>query len=165
MVSVMFVCHGNICRSPMAEFIFRDMAEKAGIGDKVFVASASTHSENTGWPVHKETQKKLKLHGIVPAGKHSVKLQKSDYEKYDYIIGMDSDNIRNMKKILGGDPEGKVKRLLEFTGENRDVADPWFTHNFDIAHDDIVRGCTALLENLIEEYGLEASKEKQKSAS
>ena len=114
----------------MAEFLLRDMAERAGVNDSVCVASAATHRCNEGWPVHKETQKRLMLHGITTENKRSIPLKKSDYNKYDYIIGMDTENMENMHKIFGGDPEHKVRRLLEFTGENRDVADPWFTHNY-----------------------------------
>ena len=123
-ISILMVCHGNICRSPMAEFVLKDMVKKAGLADRFEIASAATSTEEIGNPVHRGTREKLRQVGISVAGKTAVQLRKSDYDKYDYLIGMDEWNIRNMLRMLGGDPEGKIHKLLEFTGSRRDVADP-----------------------------------------
>ncbi len=149
MKKVLFVCHGNICRSPMAEFVLKDMLEKKGVSDSFYVASAATSFEEIGNGVHRGTRTKLAEVGISTSGKTSVHMEKSDYSKYDYIIGMDSANIRNILRITDGDPENKVSKLLEFAGEDRDIADPWYTGNFDATYDDVVKGCTALANILI----------------
>ena len=147
---IMFVCHGNICRSPMAEFIFRDMAEKAGVS--ITVASSATSTEEilngVGNPVYPPAREELAKHGIDPAGKRAVQLQKSDYEKYDLFVGMDSANIRNMHRILGGAPAGKIRKLMDYTPRGGDVADPWYSGRFDVAYRDIYDGCKALLESI-----------------
>jgi protein-tyrosine phosphatase len=130
----------------MAEFVMKDMVEKAGRSDEFYIASAATSTEEIGNPVHRGTRKKLAQYGISVDGKTAVQLRKSDYDKYDYIIGMDSWNMRNIIKMVGGDPEGKVHKLLELAGKNRDVADPWYTGDFDATYDDVVEGCTALLK-------------------
>lgn len=148
MKKILFVCHGNICRSPMAEFVFRDLLKKEGLGDKVRVASAATSFEEIGEPVHHGTRRKLESVGISTKGKVAVHMEKSDYAEYDFIIGMDNLNIRNILKITGGDPEGKVSKLLAFAGEGGDIADPWYTGNFDATYDDVVRGCKGLLDIL-----------------
>lgn len=145
MVKILFVCHGNICRSPMAEFVFRDMAAKEGID--AFVASAATSTEEIGNGVHYGTKKKLAEHGISCDGKRAVQMTKRDYEKYDYIIGMDDWNMRNISRIIGSDPQHKVYKLLDFAGGG-DIADPWYTGNFDVTYDDVVRGCAALIEKI-----------------
>lgn len=145
MKKILFVCHGNICRSPMAEFIMRDMAKKEGLD--LLIASAATSTEEIGNAVHYGTKKKLKEHGISCEGKRAVQMKKSDYEKYDYIIGMDSWNIQNINRIIGSDPEKKVYKMLDFAGGG-DIADPWYTHNFDITYDDIVRGCKGFIQKL-----------------
>ncbi len=145
-IKVLFVCHGNICRSPMAEFIFRSMVKKRELSDFIETASAATSTEEIGNPVHSGTRKKLLEHGISPDGKTAVRLTKHDYDEYDYLIGMDSANIRNMKAITGGD--SKIHKLLTFAGINRDVADPWYTGDFDATYEDIVTGCAALLDTL-----------------
>lgn len=151
MIKVMFVCHGNICRSPMAEFVFKDMVEKKGMGDKFFIASAATSTEEIGNPVHRGTRQKLNGLGISTDGKYAIQLAKHDYDKYDYILGMDSMNIRNIMRIIGRDSEGKVARLLDFSNNPRDIADPWYTGNFDITYDDILEGCNAFLSQLEKE--------------
>ena len=152
MLHIMFVCHGNICRSPMAEFIFRDMVTKAGLSKEFFIASSATSTEEiwngVGKPVYPPAKAELAKHGIHADGKRAVQLQKSDYEKYDLLIGMDSANIRNMHRILGDDPQGKIRKLLDYTERGGDVADPWYSDRFDIAYRDIYDGCAALLKKL-----------------
>lgn len=152
MIRIMFVCHGNICRSPMAEFIFKDMIEKKKTSKEFFVSSSATSTEEIwggiGNPVYPPAKKKLAEHGISCEGKRAVQLKKSDYDKYDYFIGMDNNNIRNMLHIFGGDTDNKVCRLLEFAGISADVADPWYSRDFDTAYNDIYRGCTALLDKI-----------------
>lgn len=145
-IKIIFVCHGNICRSPMAEFVMRDMIKKCGLDGRIVTASAATSTEEIGNPVHSGTRRKLREHGISTDGKYAVQLTKSDYDKYDYLIGMDSANIRNMKRITGGDE--KIIRLLDLTDEPRDVADPWYTGDFDTTYNDVVKGCKVLLEKL-----------------
>lgn len=145
MIKILFVCHGNICRSPMAEFVMRDMAQKACAD--IYTASAATSTEEIGNPVHRGTRKKLAEHGISTDGKYAVQLRRDDYEKYDYIIGMDSYNIRNIMRIIGSDSDGKVYKLLDFA-DGGDIADPWYTGNFDETYDDVVRGCTGLLKKI-----------------
>ena len=146
MKKILFVCHGNICRSPMAEFLMKDLLNKEGI--EAYVASAATSTEEIGNPVHRGTRAKLGEYGISTEGKYAVQLTKSDYGKYDYLIGMDTYNIRNMLRILGGDPEGKVCKLLSFAGDDGDIADPWYTGNFDDTYDDVLKGCKALVKIL-----------------
>lgn len=150
MIRVLFVCLGNICRSPMAEFVFKDMVERRGLADQFYIASAATSGEEHGNPVHRGTREKLKEHGISTAGKYAVQLKKSDYENYDYLIGMEKWNISGIMRIIGSDPEHKVSRLLDFSSRPRDIADPWYTGNFDVTYDDIVEGCQALLRHLEE---------------
>lgn len=150
MTKIMFVCHGNICRSPMAEFIFKDLAEKKGVLQNFSVSSSATSSEEIwgeiGNPVYPPAKAELLKHGITCEGKRAVQLKKSDYDKYDLFVGMDNNNIRNMMRIFGSDPDGKVHKLLEFAGDSGDVADPWYSRRFDTAYNDILKGCTALLD-------------------
>ena len=145
----MFVCHGNICRSPMAEFIFKDMLRKKGIEAELTVASAATSSEeiwgDVGNPVYPPARAELAKHGIGCDGKRAVQLKREDYEKYDLFVGMDSANIRNMHRIFGGDPDGKIRKLMDYTSRPGDVADPWYSDRFDIAYRDIYEGCEGLL--------------------
>ena len=150
MIKILFVCHGNICRSPMAEFVFRDMVQTRGLGDLISAASAATSREEIGNPVHYGTVRKLKEYGISTAGKYAVQLKKKDYEDYDYIIGMEYRNIRNIERIIGSDPQHKVHKLLDFSTNPRDIADPWYTGNFDRTYDDIKEGCEALLTYILE---------------
>lgn len=149
MKKILFVCHGNICRSPMAEFVFRDLVEKRGLSHRIAAASAATSTEEIGNPVHPGTRRKLQEHGIGCAGKTARQLTRRDYEEYDMLIGMDEYNMRNMRRMLGGDPDGKLVKLLCFCGETRDVADPWYTGDFEQTWQDVLRGCTALLDELI----------------
>ncbi len=153
MTRIMFVCHGNICRSPSAEFIMKKLVTEKSLSDKFFIFSSATSTEEIwngiGNPVYPPMKKELESHGIDCSGKRAVQLKKEDYEEYDYFIGMDSANIRNMHRILGGDPKGKISKLMDFTKKGGDVADPWYSERFDIAYRDILEGCTALLEKLI----------------
>ncbi|HIT90421.1 MAG TPA: low molecular weight phosphotyrosine protein phosphatase [Candidatus Merdenecus merdavium] len=146
MIKVLFVCHGNICRSLMAEFVFRDMVQKEGLGHSFHIASSATSREEIGNGVHQGTKKKLKEVGISTEGKTAVQLTKKDYEDYDYIIGMEDFNLRNMKRIIGEDTEGKVSRLLDFTDSPRDIDDPWYTGKFDQTYKEVYEGCQGLLE-------------------
>ena len=154
MKRIMFVCHGNICRSPMAEFIFKKMIADEGMEKEFFVSSSATSNEEIwggiGNPVYPPARRELEKHGISPEGKRAVRLVAEDYNKYDLFVGMDSANIRNMRIILKGDPEGKIHRLGEYSGRG-DVADPWYSDRFDIAWDDIYKGCEGLLERLKKE--------------
>ncbi|WP_455656631.1 low molecular weight protein-tyrosine-phosphatase [Phascolarctobacterium sp.] len=145
---IMFVCHGNICRSPMAEFLLKDLVKKEGLADRFVIASAGTSREELGNPVHQGTLKKLAQDHISAAGKQAVQLTKEDYDKYDLILGMERVNVRNILRIIGSDPQKKVHRLLDFTEQPRDIADPWYTGDFDIAYAEIKAGCAALLKHL-----------------
>ena len=145
MTKVLFVCHGNICRSPMAEFVFLDMIKKRQLEGEFGADSAATSTEEIGNPVHHGTVSILRKHGV-PCGEHrAIQLRRSDYDRYDLIIGMDEMNRRNIMKILGADPENKVHLLLDFTDRPRNIADPWYTGDFTQSYNDIVQGCTALL--------------------
>ena len=135
----------------MAEFVFRDMVQKRGLSDQFHIASAATSSEEIGNPVHYGTTNKLKAYGISTKGKYAVQLKRKDYQEYDYILGMENRNIRNIDRIVSSDPEHKVYKLLDFSGNPRDIADPWFTGNFDRTYDDILEGCEGFLNYLIRE--------------
>ena len=154
MVKILFVCHGNICRSPMAEFVFKDMVqapEKYGLPaalDRFYAASAATSTEEIGNPVHPGTRNLLKRYGISTAGKYARQMTKKDYKEYDYLIGMDQWNIRNMLRICGEDPQHKICRLLDFTDHPRDIADPWYTGDFETTYQDVLEGCRALVRKL-----------------
>lgn len=150
----MFVCHGNICRSPMAEFIFRKMVNERGLGESFSAYSSATSTEeiwgNVGNPVYPPAKKELLKHGITCEGKRAVQLKKSDYDRYDLFLCMDSMNVRNALRILGSDKDNKVKKLMDYTDEKGDVADPWYTGRFDVTYRDIEKGCIALLKELTE---------------
>ena len=147
MIKILFVCHGNICRSPMAEFVMKDLVKREGI--KAEIKSAATSREEIGNTVHHGTRRKLAQFGISTDGKYAVQMTKADYDKFDYIIGMDEWNIRNILRIIGADPEEKVSKLLSFAGSGGDIADPWYTGNFDETYDDVLRGCTGLLKEIV----------------
>ncbi len=149
MIKVLFVCHGNICRSPMAEFVLKDMVQKINMENEFYIASAATSTEEIGNDIHYGTRRKLKEMGIPFSPRAAVQIKASDYDKYDYIIGMDSANIYNIRRIMGNDPEKKIYRLLEFVGINRDITDPWYTGNFDETYEDVVLGCRSLLDMII----------------
>lgn len=148
MTKILFVCHGNICRSPMAEFVMKDLVQKAGLEDQFLIESAATSTEETGNPVYPPARRKLAEHGIGCAGKTSHQLRAADYGRWDLLIGMDRANLRNMGRICGGDPEGKIKLLLDFTDRPGDVADPWYTGDFDATWRDVLEGCQKLLERI-----------------
>ena len=158
MIKILFVCHGNICRSPMAEFIMKDLVARAHLTDAFYIASAATSSEEiwngVGNPVYPPAKAKLAEYGISCAGKRAVQLTRADYDRYDYLIAMDSANIRNMNRILGSDPEGKISKLLSFAGSDRDISDPWYTGDFDATYRDVLEGCEALLKKLKEDHDL-----------
>lgn len=145
MTRILFVCHGNICRSPMAEFVMKDLAKKAGLENRFQIDSAATSTEEIGNPVYPPARRKLAEHNITCAGKTARQLTKADYVKYDLLIGMDQANIRNMIRICGGDPDGKMKRLLDCTDHPGDVSDPWYTGDFDATWRDVLEGCQELL--------------------
>ena len=153
MVKIMFVCHGNICRSPMAEFIFKKMVAERGLETEFVIRSAATSAEEiengVGNPVYPAARAELERHGISPDGKRAVQLQRSDYDKYDLFVGMDSANIRNMLRIFGSDPDSKIIKLLDFTSRAGDVADPWYTGNFEATYRDVTEGCEAIIKRLI----------------
>ena len=154
MIKVLFICHGTICRSPMAEFILKDMVNNQALADQFHIESAATSTEEIwngiGNPVYPPAREELAKHGISCSGKRAVQLKKSDYGKYDYLLGMDSWNMRNMMRILRSDPEGKVKRFLDYSDNPRDIADPWYTGNFQVTYEDIVEGCEMFLKYLRE---------------
>lgn len=149
MVRILFICHGNICRSPMAEFLFRDLLEKQGLLDRALVASAATSAEEIGNPVYPPARRKLAELGIQTDGKTAIQLTRADYDRWDYLIGMERINLWNMKAILGSeDPGGKMHLLLDFTDHPGDIDDPWYTRDFDTACSEIQRGCRGLLDYL-----------------
>ena len=148
MPKILFVFHGNICRSPMAEFVMKRLVEEAGRADEFEIASAATSTEEIGNPVYPPARRKLAEHGISCAGKTARQLRRSDYDHYDLLIGMDQYNIRNMQRMCGGDPDGKIHLLLDYTNRPGDVADPWYTDNFDATWRDCMEGCTGLLETI-----------------
>ena len=148
MQNILFVCHGNICRSTMAEFVMKDLVRKAGREEEFHIQSAATHRDEIGSDTHYGTKEILKLKGVPFTPRHAVQMVKADYEKYDLIIGMDSENMTYIKRIIGEDTKNKVHLLLSFAGEKRSVADPWYTGDFDKTYDDVVKGCTALLQGL-----------------
>ena len=154
MLDILFICHGNICRSPLAEFVMKDLTERQGLAGKFQIASAATSREELGNDIHPGTRRVLEREGIPFSSRQARQITKSDYEAYDYIIAMDRANLRNLERLLGGDPEGKFFLFLEFAGEHQDIADPWYTGNFDETYRDIQQGCTALLEFLLQQHKL-----------
>lgn len=149
MKKILFVCHGNICRSPMAEFVMKKLVDEAGRSSEFEIASAATSTEEIGNPVYPPARRKMAEHGINCAGKTARQLTRRDYEYYDLLIAMDQNNIRNMMRMLGGDPQNKVDLLLNYTDRPGEVADPWYTGNFDATWRDCMEGCTALLNYLL----------------
>ena len=148
MIKIMFVCHGNICRSPMAEFIFKSLTEKQGMSELFEVASSAVSFEEIGNPVYPPAKEILNRNGISCEGKRAVHFEYEDYEQYDYILVMDQSNMRNILRITRGENDGRIKMLLEYAGETASVSDPWYSGDFKTAYNDILRGCTALLEEI-----------------
>ncbi|MBO5883372.1 MAG: low molecular weight phosphotyrosine protein phosphatase [Clostridia bacterium] len=153
MLKIIFVCHGNICRSPSAEILLKKMIKEEGVEDRFFVSSAATSTEEIfngiGNPIYPPMAAELRRHGLSTEGKRAVQLTAADLEKYDMFIGMDSANVRNMKRILGEGSESKISKLMEYTERGGDVADPWYSERFDVAFYDIEEGCRALLDLLL----------------
>lgn len=150
MIKVLFVCHGNICRSTMAEFVFKDMVKNRGIADKFYIASAATSTDEIGNDIHRGTRNKLIEVGVPFEKRQAQQMTRDDYAKFDFLLGMDTPNIRNMTRIAGGDKDNKIKRLLDFTDRGGDIADPWFTGNFDVTYDDVKEGCEGFIDYLAE---------------
>jgi len=151
MTKILFICHGNICRSPMAEFVMKDLVKKAGLEDRFHIGSAATSAEELGNPVYPPARRKLAEHGIGCAGHAARQLVRADYEEYDLLIGMDQANLRNMRRVCGGDPEGKLRLLMDYTDRPGEVADPWYTGDFEATWRDVLEGCTGLLKAVGEE--------------
>ena len=152
-VRVLFICHGNICRSPMAEFVMKDMVSKLNIADQFYIASAATSTEEiwngVGNPVYPPAKKELAKHGISCEGKRAVQVTKSDYARYDYLICMDANNVRNLARIIGTDTDNKVSMLLDYAGrKGQSIADPWYSGDFGTTYRDVVDGCEGLIEYL-----------------
>ena len=148
MIKILFVCHGNICRSPMAEFVMKDLVNKKGMADQFEIASAATSTEEIGNPVYPPAKRKLKEHGISCEGKTARQMTKEDYAYYDYIIAMDRLNLRNMPRFVGNDPDNKISLLMDFTNHPGDVADPWYTGDFDATLNDVCEGCVGIIKKL-----------------
>ena len=149
MIKILFVCHGNICRSPMAEFIMKQKIEERGLAGNFFIVSAATSREEIGNPVYPPVKRILAKRGISTEGKRAVQITKSDYDRYDYIILMDSNNLYNIKRIIPTDPQNKISLLMSFCGSDKSVADPWYTGDFDVTERDIDKGCDALLDFIL----------------
>lgn len=150
MIKILFICHGNICRSTMSQFVFQHMVNNLNIADQFYIDSRATSTEELGNPPHRGTVTKMREMGIPVIPHRATQISWSDYHKFDYIIGMDTWNMRNLDRMLKGDPDGKVYKLLSFAGTDRDIADPWYTGNFDETYDDVVEGCEGLLAFLRE---------------
>ena len=148
MTKILFICHGNICRSTMAEFVMKNLVAKAGLEHKFYIESAATSREEIGNDTDPRTKRKLTEMGVPFTRRKARQMTKTDYNEFDYIICMDDNNIRNMMRIIGSDPDGKVTKLLEHAGRNENIADPWYTGNFDDTWDGVLEGCSALLEEL-----------------
>ena len=152
MIKILFVCHGNICRSPMAEFVMKRYVREAGLGREFEIASAATSREELGNPVYPPARRELAKHGISCAGKTARQMTAAEYDRWDYIPIMDRNNERNIMRIIGSDPQRKVRRLMEYAGESRDVADPWYTGDFEQTWEDITQGCRALLDYIRKDH-------------
>ncbi len=154
MIKILFICHGNICRSPMAEFVMKDLVRKAGLSDEFVIRSAATSREEIGCDTHYGTKAVLKEHGIPFAKRRAVQVVREDYTAYDYLIVMDDNNLYNLRFIIGEDIAHKVNKLLSFCNMKRDVADPWYTGDFNTTYRDVDMGCRALLKSIIAKYNL-----------
>ena len=149
MIKILMICHGNICRSTMAEFVMKDLVSKAGREHEFYIESAATSREEIGNDTHPGTKRKLTQMDVPFTRRRARQVTKADYDEFDYLVIMDQNNYRNLFRIIGDDPEKKVYKLLEFAGKNGDIADPWYTGNFDETWDDVLEGCQAMLEELI----------------
>lgn len=150
MIKILFVCHGNICRSPMAEFVMKDLVSKRGLESEIYVESAATSTEELGNDMHRGSKAKLREVGVPFSRRQARQVTRGDYDRFDLIIVMDGNNLRNLRYIIGSDTEGKVHRLLDFTDRRgQDIADPWYTGNFDATYDDILEGCEGLLSDIV----------------
>ena len=149
MIKILFICHGNICRSPMAEYVMKHLVKQAGIADQFEIASAATSTEEIGNAVYPPARRKLAEHGIGCAGHAARQLTKHDYVYWDLLIGMDRANIRNMQRICGGDPAGKIRLLMSYAGKEQEVADPWYTGDFEATWQDVSEGCRAVLSDIL----------------
>lgn len=147
-IKILFVCHGNICRSPMAEFAMKDFVRRAGLESEFYIASAATSREEIGNPVYPPARRKLAEHGIACSGHAARQMTKQDYDAFDLLVGMDSENLRNMHRICGSDSEGKISLLMDHTAHPGDVADPWYTGDFEATWQDVSEGCQALLKQI-----------------
>lgn len=148
MKKILFVCHGNICRSTMAEFVMKDMVAKAGLSEDILVESKACRTDEIGSDTHPGTKRVLTAHGVPFSPRQARQIRRDDYETYDYIIGMDHENMRDLSRLTGGDPLGKCHLLMEYAGEMREVADPWYTGNFEVTYADIEKGCRFLLDKI-----------------
>ncbi len=157
MIKVLFCCHGNICRSTMSQYVLQDMVNKLGIADLFSIDSRATSTEEIGNPPHRGTVRKMQEVGIPVLPHRATQITLSDYNSFDYIIGMDTWNMKNLNRMLKGDPEGKLFKFLTFAGSDKDIADPWYTGNFDITYDDVVEGCKGFLEYLKEKGEIRVS--------
>lgn len=150
MTKVMFICHGNICRSPMAEFVFKDLVEKRGCASEFYIRSCATSTEEIGNPVYPPAKRELARHGIACDGKVAVQLTRADYDQYDRFICMDAYNRRNALRIFGDDPAGKVSMMMDYTDRGGDVADPWYTGDFEVTYRDVLDGCEGLFTSILD---------------
>ena len=150
-VKVLFVCHGNICRSPMAEFVMKKLVADQGMADRFEIASAATSTEEIGNGVYPPVRRLLAAHGMDCFEKTARQLTKADYQKFDLLVGMDNANFRNMNRICGGDPEGKIHLLMEYTDRHGEVADPWYTGDFEATWRDVNEGCRGILKAILAE--------------
>ena len=148
MTKILFICHGNICRSPMAEFVMKELVRRAGLEHEFLIESAATSREEIGNDIHYGTRQKLIEQHIPFSRRAARQINRADYDKYDWLVAMDDENIFYMNRCWTPDPEHKIVRLLSFAGKTRDIADPWYTGNFDQTYDDIMEGCTAFLNKL-----------------
>lgn len=150
MTKILFVCHGNICRSPMAEFVMKDIVRKAGLNDEFVIESAATSTEELGNSVYPPARRKLAEHGISCDGKTARQVRRGDYADFDYIVGMDEENMRNLRRLFSGDPEDKLSLLMDHTGRSGSVADPWYTRDFEATWRDVLEGCNGLFNTIIQ---------------
>ena len=145
---ILFICYGNICRSPMAHYLMQALADREGLSEKVLIDSAATSREELGNPIYPPAKRELEKHGIAAGNHLSRQVTAADYQKYDWLVGMETRNVRDISQICGGDPAGKIVRLLDFTDHPTDIADPWYTGDYDTTWRQILDGCTAVIETL-----------------